>query len=331
MILADKIINERKKNGWSQEELAEKLSVSRQSISKWEGAQAVPDLQKILKMAELFGVSTDYLLKDELEPEKVTYSTEPTKESSSIRTVTLEEADTYLKLTNKIAPIIANGVSLCIISPVVLLLLASISEMKYISESVAAALGVVVLLVLVAIAVFMFITSGAKTKKYEFLEKEIIDTAYGVAGMVKEKQKEYEHTRIISLSIGVILCILSAIPLIIISILADGKSELEVYIAASVGVLLVLVALGVNLIVRSGIIAGSFHKLLQEEDYSKEAKKTNALMEPIAGIYWAVVLGIYLFWSFKSNAWANTWIIWPISALFYGVLQGIMTLVKKNK
>lgn len=62
MILADKIINERKKNGWSQEELASKLSVSRQSVSKWEGAQAVPDLQKIIAMAEIFGVSTDYLL-----------------------------------------------------------------------------------------------------------------------------------------------------------------------------------------------------------------------------------------------------------------------------
>ena len=66
MILADKIINERKRCGWSQEELADQLSVSRQSVSKWEGAQAVPDLQKIIKMAELFGVSTDYLLKDEI-------------------------------------------------------------------------------------------------------------------------------------------------------------------------------------------------------------------------------------------------------------------------
>ena len=52
MILADKIINERKKNGWSQEELADMLDVSRQSVSKWEGAQSVPDLQKIIKMAE---------------------------------------------------------------------------------------------------------------------------------------------------------------------------------------------------------------------------------------------------------------------------------------
>ena len=67
MILADKIINERKKNGWSQEELADKLGVTRQSVSKWEGAQASPDLQRILQMSELFGVSTDYLLKDNCE------------------------------------------------------------------------------------------------------------------------------------------------------------------------------------------------------------------------------------------------------------------------
>ena len=65
MILADKIIDLRKKNGWSQEELAEKLQVTRQSISKWEGAQSTPDLNKILAMSQLFGVTTDYLLKDE--------------------------------------------------------------------------------------------------------------------------------------------------------------------------------------------------------------------------------------------------------------------------
>ena len=48
MILADKIIEERKKNGWTQEDLAQKLGVSRQSVSKWESAGAIPDLKKII-------------------------------------------------------------------------------------------------------------------------------------------------------------------------------------------------------------------------------------------------------------------------------------------
>ena len=70
MIFADKLIALRKKNGWSQEEFAEKMGVSRQAVSKWEGAQTVPDLDKILMMARLFGVTTDYLLKDEIEAEE---------------------------------------------------------------------------------------------------------------------------------------------------------------------------------------------------------------------------------------------------------------------
>ena len=65
MIFADNLIALRKKEGWSQEELAQQLNVSRQSVSKWEGAQSVPDLDKIVQLSRIFGVSTDYLLKDE--------------------------------------------------------------------------------------------------------------------------------------------------------------------------------------------------------------------------------------------------------------------------
>ena len=54
MILAEKITELRKKNGWSQEELAEQLDVSRQSISKWESAQSTPDMNRILKMSDIF-------------------------------------------------------------------------------------------------------------------------------------------------------------------------------------------------------------------------------------------------------------------------------------
>ena len=67
MRLSDKIVKLRKTNGWSQEELAEKLNVSRQAISRWEGATAQPDAANILQLSKLFGVTTDYLLNDEYE------------------------------------------------------------------------------------------------------------------------------------------------------------------------------------------------------------------------------------------------------------------------
>ena len=63
MNLAEKIMTLRKKRGWSQEELAMQLNISRQSVSKWESGASIPDLDKILKLSEIFDVTTDYLLK----------------------------------------------------------------------------------------------------------------------------------------------------------------------------------------------------------------------------------------------------------------------------
>ena len=65
MTVAEKILNLRKNSGLSQEAFAQKLGVSRQSVSKWESGSAVPDIDKIVGMSEIFGVSTDYLLKDD--------------------------------------------------------------------------------------------------------------------------------------------------------------------------------------------------------------------------------------------------------------------------
>lgn len=122
MILADKIIRLRKKNGWSQEELADKLQVSRQAVSKWEGAQTIPDIERILAMSRLFGVTVDYLLKDEQETEMFT------KEEESIRQVSLEEAGRYLALRRQAAKQIALGTYLCILGIIPMLLLGGAAE-----------------------------------------------------------------------------------------------------------------------------------------------------------------------------------------------------------
>ena len=63
MILADKITEERKRNGWSQEELADRIGVSRQTLSKYETGESLPDIEKSQALAEVFGVSLDDLVK----------------------------------------------------------------------------------------------------------------------------------------------------------------------------------------------------------------------------------------------------------------------------
>lgn len=69
MTLAEKILSLRTQRGMSQDDLAEKLEVSRQSVSKWETAQSTPDLDKIIKLANLFGVTVDELVRDGERPQ----------------------------------------------------------------------------------------------------------------------------------------------------------------------------------------------------------------------------------------------------------------------
>ncbi|MDE6092098.1 MAG: helix-turn-helix domain-containing protein, partial [Ruminococcus sp.] len=117
MILADKIIELRKKAGMSQDELAEQMDVSRQSVSKWESAQSIPDLNKILKLSQIFGVSTDYLLKDDFE-ESAQEVSETVTDSKPLRRVSMEEANRFLAVNERSAFKTALGVAMCILSPV---------------------------------------------------------------------------------------------------------------------------------------------------------------------------------------------------------------------
>ena len=71
MNIADRIQYLRKQKGYSQEELADKVGVSRQAVSKWESEQSTPDLEKVIAMSELFEVTTDYILKG-IEPVSTT-------------------------------------------------------------------------------------------------------------------------------------------------------------------------------------------------------------------------------------------------------------------
>lgn len=134
MIFADKLIELRKKNGWSQEELAEKVNVTRQSVSKWESAQSIPDLDKILLLAQIFGVTTDYLLKDEIEDvlsdsgdARVVnrFTDEP---AEPVRKVSMEEANDFLAAKERTAGKVALATFLCIVSPVLVIFMAGGAE-----------------------------------------------------------------------------------------------------------------------------------------------------------------------------------------------------------
>ncbi|MBQ8687790.1 MAG: helix-turn-helix transcriptional regulator [Ruminococcus sp.] len=325
MILADKIIKHRKMNGWSQEELAEKMNVSRQAVSKWEGAQSVPDLDKVLRLSSLFGVTTDYLLKDEVETE--TFTGEDAEPSA--RKVSMEEANDYLEQRKKASVQIAFGTLLCILSPICMFLLSAASAVPSmgISEGAAAAGGLVVLFLLVAAAVGIFILCGFRNEPFAFLEKEYFETEYGVTGMVKEKQKAYRSTYIKYNMIGIILCVLSPVPLF-----AGVFTENEFLMVIMLCILMVIVGAGVFFLVMTGVRWASMQRLLKDPEYVDFDKNGNRTMKSTVGtVYWMLALAVYLGWSLVTNDWHITWVVWPIAGILYAPVLAVCNSLKSEK
>lgn len=327
MILSEKLIMLRKKNGWSQEELAMKMNISRQSVSKWESGASLPDLDKILKLSQIFNVSTDFLLKDSLEYEDV--NPEQKEYEDKIRIVSLEEANLFMNISEKTAWKIGIGVAACVLSPVVLILLGGLAEYGngMLSEDTAGGIGMILLLCIVSGAVATLILNGMKLEQYEYLEKEVFSLQYGVEGIVRKKKEEFESIHRTCITIGVMLCILSIVPLFVAEAL-QASELVEVY---CLDLLLIIVSGAVYLFVWSGIIFGSYQKLLQEGDYTQEEKEKEKRISPIAGIYWCIVTAIYLWFSLQTMDWDRTWIIWPVAGVLFGAVCGVLHIIYRKK
>ena len=312
MIFADKLILLRKKAGWSQEELAEQMNVTRQSVSKWEGAQSVPDLDKMIRLSELFGVSTDYLLKDEIEQAEHINSS---NDMPSLKRVSMEEANAFLSVKSRTAKTIAYAAFLCILSPIALLILGAISESTSggLSEDIAGGIGMIALIIFVAIAAVMFISSGSKTAPFAYLEKEKFETEYGVSGMVKERKAKYKDLHTKNNIAGTCLCITALIPLIIMLSFS--------FIIAGIGVIC---------FIKTGIIWASYEKLLQEGEYSKENKEKPSIAVAVYTAYWVIATAVYVGYSLSSNNWGQSWIIWVVAGVMFPAIVAITNAFDKK-
>ena len=326
MILADKIIELRKRAGMSQEELAEKLGVSRQSVSKWEGAQSTPDLNRVLQLSEIFGVSTDTLLKD---TEEIPAAGSDVSQGASVETepplrrVSMEEANEFLEENRQRSMRTSLGVALCILSVVPMLLFEGFAPFEKSDEII----GLPLLFIIIAAAVGLFIISGMRMKPYEYLEKQGIDTEYGVSGMAVEKMNKYMSRHNTLLISGIMLLIVSFVPIILTDALFPMSEQIN---GAGLALFFALVALGVGMIVHTSIRMGGYKKLLEMGDFSREKKLNTQKGDPAVMIFWCIIIAIYLGWSFMTNDWHKTWIVFVIAAVLTPVVRMISSNISKR-
>lgn len=301
MTLSEKILMLRKQKGWSQEELAEQLGVSRQSVSKWESGTSLPDLNRVLDLSRLFSVSTDFLLKEEEvmeeepeppDPEQGTCSGEKPEDGAEeqvlegewvtpeemedengkyYRRVSFSEALDYLEQMGEYGRQVGRGVMLCIYAPAALM--GSVAAVSLAmgnsvrAENVAGGLGTMLLLLLVAWAVTIFIGSGSKIEKYQYLSKKHYILEPGVAEAVQEEKEAFENIYRKSMMVGICMCIVSVIPVLLAGIF-DSQ---EVLVLMGVVLMFLIVGVGVHLIVSATVVREAQETLLKRGMTEEEA------------------------------------------------------------
>ena len=322
MILADKIIRLRKKNGWSQEELADKMNVSRQAVSKWESAQSIPDLDKILQLGTLFGVTTDYLLKDEIEDEELTNDT---TSDTTVKRISIEEANEYIEQRKKSSWRLALATFLCILSPITIMVLSILSELPnpIITETMAGAVGLTVLFAFVLCAVPIYIYCGFKNQPYAFLDKNIpFELEYGVKGLVTEKKNAFRPTYISYNIIATCICIFAVVPLVLLSF-----TENEILVAVALGLLMIIAGIGAGMFIVAGTQNASMKKLLREGEFTEKEKNRTGIREAVGFCYWGILTAVFLAWSFLTNQWHISWLVFAIGGVLFPIVMMLCNLI----
>ncbi|WP_371185057.1 helix-turn-helix domain-containing protein [Thalassotalea maritima] len=324
MILAEKISKLRKQLGWSQEELAEKLDVSRQSISKWESNISIPELNKIIKLAEVFEVSTDFLLKDEHDMVQIEHVPSRVKDHQ----VSLDQAEHYIQTKINVADFTSKGVILCICSPAPLLFFLAMAQTDRLGLSFDSAnlLGVIGVVVMVALGINNFLKTNQFKKTVDAIEQNSFELAYGVHSIIQDKMEKFQARYSTQLSLGIFLFIASFIPSMVAIIFFNGVDILLLTIIA----LLFIVALGIFVISPVAAKQQAFDKLVEENKANSKEYLRNQRFTKLAAFYWPLLIAIFLGWSLWTMNWGVTWIIWPVGALLFATLIGLMELLHKE-
>lgn len=248
------------------------------------------------------------------------------KNGEDVPTVTEEVAVSYMDTMKKMSRYIALGVLLCILSPITLIILSgNLSQLK-IAETVALFIGLVVLFLFVAPAVGIFIYAGMKIDKYQYLHKKV-NIPSNVKELVESEKEKFDSKFVVALIVSIIMYIFSPTFIIGAALL---KEENDAFIVWGVGLLLVIVSIATYIIVRFGLIRSSHSLLLRLGDYQYLDDQSEKLVNAIAGIYWPIVVGGYLLWSFLSSKWDITWIVFPIAGVIFAGITSIIRAVKKN-
>ena len=297
MSLSENLQNLRKIKNMSQEELAEKLNVSRQAVSKWESGNGFPETEKIIKICEIFECSMDELVKGKI--------TEDVK----------KEKNDYDKVMSKAAKEISLGIGIILLGVSVMLTLIGIATTEQAQET-NALIGVVSILIGVIFAVPLFIING--TQIGDFRKKNpTIANIYTEEEIDTAKSK---YTKTLALGISIIL-------VGVVVMMALFASNIFGESPIPVAFLMYFVTIGVTTIVYSAKMQEKYSIEEYNKENTPERQKEEDKIGKICGVIMLIATSIFLIWGFCFNGWHIGWIVFPIGGILCGIIS---TVLKKD-
>lgn len=290
--------NLRKIKNMSQEQLAEKLEVSRQAVSKWESGNGYPETEKLISICEIFDCSMDNLVKGKITADNT------------------GERKKYEDLQNKFSKFMAFAVGIILLGTTILLYFSGLSEMTKTSEleDQYSVIGVTILLVCVLIAVPIFIMLGIQQDNFKKKNPKL-------SNLYNEDEIEnFNKIFSIAMALGVSLILIGTILLIFLygMKLVYEESTLPVVI------LMAFVTIAVPIFIYFGIQKDKYDIEKYNRSNSEESKKSEAKKGKICGVIMLIATAIFLATGFIFNIWQINWVVFPIGGILCGIVSTIL-------
>lgn len=290
-VFGDNLQFYRKKKDMTQEQLAEQLEVSRQTISKWESGVSYPEMEKILQLCDLFSCSMDTLMRKSAAESEV------------------EDSEGYERYMEKKRKNITTGVSLLIMSVAFQQLFTGFGWQESVANTIFMAVVIVAILVLVVAGMQEDVFRKNHPLIAEFYTPEEI-------ARFDEKFPIY-----IAVSIGMILVgMLIAMNAEGLPLWAGAKEEIYY------GIFLFLVAIAVGGIVHAGLGKEKYDIAAYNKSNGKAVKKENEIIGIWCGCIMIVATIVFFVAGFVYYLWEVCWVVFPVG----GMICGIVTLILKG-
>lgn len=292
----------RKEKGWTQTELADKLGVTNQAISKWETGDSFPDTALLIPLSELFGITVDSLLKG-----KYGVAGRQTSQDVNIQTRNNNDDEDIPAIKppewkRKFAILLCIGLAFVFAGITQLVVVALVNEKDVLY-------GTIIMFLLFTAGIPFFVYGG------------IIDSLYFLD--VKDERYKPEIKRFaIKITIGVALCILAATSAVCCGI-ADLFPEKETLILTlSLSVMFALIFAGVALFVIGGLAFSNVAKQSAPQVISQQRKNHGkGRLSDFSGVVILAATAVFLLLGFLKNLWHPAWVVFPIGGIICAILS----------